>query len=205
MKCSVEILVFVFGLLYVNAKPVDISVELLTDGAMQEISNAVENMEFADIQQTVGDFKVSFENMKVSRFDADSMKLIYVDGGYKAKFIGVAGVIESDVKATHDSKEASAHIVGDIYNLRNSDYDVTMNVVGGQIKPEVTGCNVDIEEYDLSMDLQGEPYIQAFISDLVNQSYKALANQLSKTYICAIVKPEIQKLVDGQNFEEILG
>ena len=37
--------------------------QIVTDDAAKEISNVVENMKLTDIQQEVGDYKLSFEKL----------------------------------------------------------------------------------------------------------------------------------------------
>jgi len=99
MKYSFETLVFISCFLYVCAKPIENSVELITDDAAKEISNVVENMKLTDIQQEVGDYKLLFENIKVAKFNVDSMKLLNVNGAYKVQLDGVNGIIEADATA----------------------------------------------------------------------------------------------------------
>jgi len=162
-------------------------------------------MKLTDIQQEVGDYKLLFENIKVAKFNVDSMKLLNVNGAYKVQLDGVNGIIEADATAKQNSKEASAHTVGDIKSLKVSNYDVTIKKVDGQIKAEVTTCNVITEDYLLSVKLEGDSGLQNFLTNFFEQYYVAIANRLSQTEICAIVKPEIQKLLDEKNLNEILG
>jgi len=205
MKYSVETLVFISCFLYVHAKPIGNSVDLLTDDAAKKISSVVENMKLTDIEQEIRDYKLSFENIKVAKFNVDSMKLLNVNGAYKVQLGGVNGIIEADATAKQKSKEASAHTLGKINSLKVSKYDVDIKKVDGQIKAEVTTCNVVIEDYLLSVKLEGDSGLQNFLTNFFDQYYEAIANRLSQTEICAIVKPEIQKLLDEKNLNEILG
>merc|ERR1719457_159005 len=205
MMCSIGTFVFVISFFCTNAKPVNNSVELLNSDASKENSSVVENLKLSSNKLGVGDYDIEFKNIKVSKFNVGSMKLVNVNGAYKVQLDGVSGLIEMDATIKQNSKQASVHTVGDINSLEVSNYDVTIKKVGGQIKAEVTNCNVVIEDYLLRLKASGDLDLQNVLTSYVKKNYKMSVNYLSNTEICDVVRPEIQKLLDVQNLNEILG
>jgi len=207
MKFSIGTVVFVMCFLYTIAKPVDITVNLLTEIASKEISSIVENLKFSSNLQQLGDYNVLFKNIKVSEFNVGSMKLVKENDAYKVQLGGVNGIIKMDasVRQNLSPKQASVHTVGDIDNLKVSNYDVTIKNVDGQIRAEVTACNVVIEDYLLNLKASGDPGLQNFLTGYVKKNYKMSVNHLSNTEICEVVRPKIQKVLDVLNLNEILG
>jgi len=203
MKFSIGIIVFVLCFLYTVAKPVDISVDLLTVDTSKEISNVVKNLKIGNKKKQIGNYNTEFKNIKVSKFNVGSMELVKVNGAYKVHLDGVSGLIEMDATVKQNSKQASVHTVGDINSLEVSNYDVTIKNVDGQIKAEVTNCNVVIEDYLLSLKASGDLDLQNVLTSYVKKNYKMSVNYLSNTEICDVVRPEIQQLLDEQNLNKI--
>jgi len=176
----------------------------LTEVSAERISNAVENMKYGDI--IIDGKKLKFENIKVSEFNVDSMKLQKENGAYKVKLDGVNGVLESDATVKRNSKEASANLVGDIYSFESSNYDVTIQNVDGKIKAYVTTCNFIVtEDHVMSAKFSGDPELQKFLFYYFKEHLLSIVNRWAQTEICAVVKPQVQKILDEQNLNEIIG
>jgi len=200
---SVKIFIFVYCFIYVNAKPMNNSVELMTDDAAYEISNIVDNVKFTDLHHNLGYVNISFKNIKVSEFNVESMKLVNTYEGYKVLLDVVIGKIESDFTAQLFSQKATAHVLGKILNFILANYDVTIKEIDGQIKAEIIKCNMVVEDYLLSVKAQGDTGLQSFLKNFAEKQYKGIATYLLQTNICASVKPEIQKILDERNLNEI--
>jgi len=211
MKLSVFIFTFLF--ICVNSQPVKNSIEILGDGGAKQIEQLVKNIKLDDIFEDNGDIKIYIKNIKVTSFNIGSMNL--VDGGdgtYRAELADLSGSIEADVRGVKTIKiwvfertvDASLHVKANLSNLYLSQA-VKLNTVGDQLVPEVGACVSRVGDVDY--EIQGKDFwgnLIAYLSNAVKIQFKGMIKKTASNKICPIVKPELQKVLDSINLNEVI-
>jgi len=211
MKLSIFLLTFC--LIYVSSQPTEKSIEILGEDASEQLEQLVKSIKLEDISDENGDIKLYIKNMKVTGFNMGSVNL--VDGGdgtYRADLDGLSASIEADVRGVKEigfwilktTVDASVHVKASLSDLEFSQA-VTLNMVDDQLKADVGACVSRVGDVDY--DIQGKDFwgnLVALISKFVKGTFKGIIKNMASDKICPTVRPEIQKILDSININEIM-
>jgi len=211
MKLSIIFLTFC--IICASSQPTENSFELLGNNSAAELEQLVKSISLDDISDEIGDTKLYIKNIKVTGFNVGSAKLVASgDDIFRADLDGLSASIEADVKAVKEIKfwfikktvDASVHVKASISDLKFSQA-IKINDVDGQLKAEVGACVSRVG--DIDYEIQGKNFwgnLIALIGKYVKASFKGTIKNLASEKICPTVRPEIQKLLDGINLNEVM-